>query len=122
MYAGGFHNGIDISSSYGEPIRAARDGTILAIGNCGKYAYGKWIMIKHDNGLTTLYGHLSSYGAYKTGDNVKTGDIIGYEGSTGYSTGPHLHFGVYASETIEIQKTWYGTLPIGAHIDPMKYL
>jgi len=122
LYAAGFHNGIDISSSYGEPIRAAKDGVILAIGSCGKYAYGKWVMVKHENGLTTLYGHLSNYGTYKTGDSVKTGDIIGYEGSTGYSTGPHLHFGVYASETVEIQKTWYGMLPLGAHIDPMKYL
>jgi len=122
LYAAGFHNGIDVSSSYGEPIRAAKDGTILAIGNCGKYAYGKWIMVKHENGLTTLYGHMSNYGAYKTGNSVKTGDIIGYEGSTGYSTGPHLHFGVYATETVEIQKTWYGMLPLGAHIDPMKYL
>jgi len=122
MYAAGFHNGIDISSSYGEPIRAAADGVILAIGNCGKYAYGKWIMIKHDNGLSTLYGHMSNYGAYKTGERVNRGDIIGYEGSTGYSTGAHVHFGVYASETVEIQKVWYGMLPIGAHQDPMKYL
>lgn len=122
LYASGFHNGIDISSAYGEPIRAARDGKIIGIGSCGKYAYGKWILIEHDNKLTTLYGHLSNYAGFKAGDSVKRGDIIGYEGSTGYSTGPHLHFGVYASETVQIQKTWYGQLPLGAHIDPMKYL
>jgi murein DD-endopeptidase MepM/ murein hydrolase activator NlpD len=122
LYATGFHNGIDISSSYGEPIRAALNGTVLAIGNCGKYAYGKWVAVKHENGLTTLYGHLSGYGGFKTGDSVKTGDIIGYEGSTGYSTGPHLHFGVYVTQTFRVESMWYGMLPIGAHLDPMKYL
>ncbi|OGZ31807.1 MAG: hypothetical protein A2V69_00930 [Candidatus Portnoybacteria bacterium RBG_13_40_8] len=122
LYASGFHNGIDIASSYGEPIRAALNGTILAIGNCGKYAYGKWIAVKHENALTTLYAHLSGYGTYKVGDSVKTGDIIGYEGSTGYSTGAHLHFGVYVTQTFRVESMWYGMLPLGAHLDPMKYL
>ena len=122
LYASGFHNGIDIASAYGEPIRSARDGVILAIGNCGKYAYGKWVMVQHDNGLTTLYGHMSNYGAFKIGQNVKRGDIIGYEGSTGFSTGAHLHFGVYPSETVEIKKVWYGTLPVGASVNPLDYL
>jgi murein DD-endopeptidase MepM/ murein hydrolase activator NlpD len=122
LYKGGFHNGIDISSSYGEPIRAALGGKVLAIGSCGRYAYGKWIAVKHENALTTLYGHLSAYGAYKVGDAVKSGDIIGYEGNTGYSTGPHLHFGVYVTETFRVESMWYGLLPIGAHLDPMKYL
>lgn len=122
LYASGFHNGIDIASSYGEPIRAALRGTVSAIGSCGQYAYGKWIAIKHENGLTTLYAHLSGYGAFKVGDSVKTGDIIGYEGSTGYSTGPHLHFGVYVTETFRVESMWYGLLPLGAHLDPMKYL
>jgi len=122
MYKSGFHNGIDISSKSGTPIKAARGGKILAIGNCGRYAYGKWVLVEHDNKITTLYGHLSSYGNFKTGDAVERGDIIGYEGSTGYSTGPHLHFGVYTAESIQVQKVWYGTVPIGAHLDPMKYL
>lgn len=119
---GGFHNGIDLSTSYGTPIESPRDGKILAIGNCGKYAYGKWILVEHDDKLTTLYGHMSAYGEFKTGDAVKRGDIIGYEGSTGYSTGAHLHFTVYASETVQVEKTWYGTVPIGAPLDPTKYL
>ena len=122
MYASGFHNGIDISASYGTPIKSARSGKILAIGNCGRYAYGKWVLVEHDNKLTTLYGHMSSYGEFKAGDAVERGDIIGYEGSTGYSTGPHVHFGVYASETIQVQKVWYGTVPVGASLDPTKYL
>lgn len=122
MYKSGFHNGIDISTKSGTPIKAARGGKILAIGNCGKYAYGKWVLVEHDNKITTLYGHLSSYGGFKAGDAVERGDIIGYEGSTGYSTGPHLHFGVYTSESVQVQKVWYGTVPIGAHLDPTKYL
>jgi len=122
LYKGGFHNGIDVSSSYGEPIRAAKDGKIIAIGNCGKYAYGKWIAVQHENKLTTLYGHFSSYNGLKIGDSVKRGDIIGYEGSTGYSTGAHLHFGVYVTETFKVESMWYGLLPLGAHLDPMKYL
>ena len=122
LYKGGFHNGIDIASSYGEPIKAALNGTITASGNCGRYAYGRWIAVQHENALTTLYAHLSGYGAFKVGDKVKTGDIIGYEGSTGYSTGPHLHFGVYVAQTFRVEIMWYGALPIGAHLDPMKYL
>jgi murein DD-endopeptidase MepM/ murein hydrolase activator NlpD len=122
LYKSGFHNGIDIASSYGEPIRAARDGIVLAIGSCGRYAYGKWIAVKHDNALTTLYAHLSSYGKFGIGDSVKRGQVIGYEGSTGYSTGAHLHFGVYVTETFRVESRWFGQLPLGAHLNPMKYL
>ena len=111
-----------MSAAYGEPIKAALNGKIVAIGNCGRYAYGKWIAVEHENALTTLYAHLSGYGAYKVGDSVKTGNTIGYEGSTGYSTGAHLHFGVYVSKTFRVESMWYGLLPIGAHLDPMKYL
>jgi len=127
LYKSGFHNGIDIAAGYGAPIRAARDGVIRAMGNSDNYcpggAYGRWIAIKHDNNLTTFYAHLSAYGKYGIGDEVKRGDIIGYEGSSGYSTGSHLHFGVYASNTFMLkQSKWCGKLPIGATINPMNYL
>ncbi|MBU2564324.1 peptidoglycan DD-metalloendopeptidase family protein [Patescibacteria group bacterium] len=122
LYVNGFHNGIDIASSYGEPIKSARDGIVLAIGSCGRYAYGNWIAIKHDNGLTTLYAHLSGYASLKVGNSVKRGQTIGYEGNTGYSTGAHLHFGVYVTETFKVESRWYGQLPIGAHLNPLKYL
>lgn len=127
LYKSGFHNGIDIAAGYGAPIRAARDGEIRAMGNtdsyCPRGAYGRWIAIKHDNNLTTFYAHLSVFGKYSIGDTVKTGDIIGYEGSSGYSTGSHLHFGVYASNTFIFKPSIYcGQLPIGATIDPMNYL
>ena len=122
LYTSGFHNGIDIASSYGEPIKAARDGIVLAIGSCGRYAYGKWIAIKHDNALTTFYAHLSGYAPLKIGDSVSRGQVIAYEGSTGYSTGPHLHFGVYVTETFRVEQRWFGQLPLGAHLNPLKYL
>ena len=116
-----FHNGIDIAASAGTIIRATRDGKIIGVGDDGKYAYGKWIAIEHDNGLTTLYGHLSVQSVYR-GQTVKQGQIIGYMGSTGYSTGPHLHFTVYASYTFKIENRWYGLLPLGGSINPMDYL
>jgi len=127
LYASGFHNGLDVASSYGSPIKAAQNGIIKAMGDTDKYcprgAYGKWIAIEHDYNLTTFYGHLSVFGKYKVGDMVKEGDIIGYEGNSGYSTGSHLHFGVYASNTFTFKQSIYcGLLPIGATIDPMNYL
>lgn len=118
---GGFHNGIDLAADYGDPIRTTLDGTISGMGNLGKYAYGKWITINHENGLTTLYGHMSAQ-SVSVGQKVKTGDAIGYVGSTGYSTGAHLHFTVYATNTFSIQQKWYGPVPLGGPIDPMLYL
>ncbi|MBI4122719.1 MAG: peptidoglycan DD-metalloendopeptidase family protein, partial [Parcubacteria group bacterium] len=91
-----FHNGVDIAASFGSPVRAARDGTVVGVGDLGRWAYGRWVAVEHDNGLTTLYAHLS-LAAARLGQVVRRGDIIGYEGSTGFSTGPHLHFTVYAS-------------------------
>lgn len=127
LYKSGFHNGIDIAAGYGAFIRAARDGVIKTMGDTDKYcprgAYGKWITIEHDNNLTTFYAHLSAFGKYGIGDTVKEGAIIGYEGSSGYSTGSHVHFGVYASNTFYLKQSIYcGLLPIGATINPMNYL
>jgi murein DD-endopeptidase MepM/ murein hydrolase activator NlpD len=58
-------------------------------------------MVKHSNGLSTLYAHLSLQ-SVKVGDEVDTGQLLGYSGNTGYSTGPHLHFGVYASQGVKV--------------------
>lgn len=85
------HTGLDIGAGYGAAIVAADGGTvILAEVNGG---YGNCVMIDHGNGYTTLYGHMSSY-AVSSGQSVSQGDTIGYVGSTGMSTGPHLHFEV----------------------------
>ncbi len=119
---GGFHNGIDIDADTGEAITAALDGTISGVGNMARYAYGKWITIKHANGLTTLYGHLSVQ-KVSIGQKVKTGDLIGYGGSTGYSTGSHLHFTVYATNTFYVEPNRYGyPTPLGGPINPLLYL
>lgn len=118
-----FHNGTDFRAPTGTPILAASDGTVIATGNNGKFAYGKWILIKHNNGLSTLYGHLSQQ-SVSSGDTVKKEDIIGLSGSTGYSTGAHLHFTVYSSESVLIIESskGVGKVPIGDHYNPMLYL
>lgn len=119
---GGFHNGIDVDLNTGDAVAAVRDGVVSGVANMGRYAYGKWITIKHNNGLTTLYGHLSVQSVV-VGQEVKAGDIIGYGGSTGYSTGSHLHFSVYATNTFKIEANRYGyPTPIGGPLNPLLYL
>ncbi|KKR47314.1 MAG: Peptidase M23B [Parcubacteria group bacterium GW2011_GWA2_40_8] len=118
-----FHNGIDIAptSGIGTPIYAAGDGKVVSKGDDSRYAYGRWVAVDHKNGLVTLYAHLSRI-AVSNGQNVSKGAVIGYMGSTGFSTGPHLHFTVYAANTFEVIQRWYGPLPIGGHLDPIEYL
>ena len=90
------HAGADIGASYGTAIWAAASGTVILAGWNG--GYGNCVMINHGNGYTTLYGHMSSIACY-VGQTVSMGDTIGYVGSTGNSTGPHLHFEVRSSST-----------------------
>lgn len=120
-----FHNGIDIGAPSGTPVRAALAGKVVGVGNNGKYAYGKWVSIDHGNmNITTLYGHLSLQ-KVSVGQMVATGDIIGYVGSTGYSTGPHLHFTVFASESYTLLNSSSVPglkIPVGGTINPMDYL
>lgn len=84
-----FHNGLDIAAPYGTLIGAARDGVVVSAGWNG--GYGKAVSIDHGDGYKTLYGHMSVIYA-RPGQKVKAGKIIGRVGSTGLSTGPHLHF------------------------------
>ncbi len=92
MRWGRLHGGIDIADGgvYGQSIVAADSGTVILAGNQGD-GYGNYVIIDHGNGYKTLYGHMSSVAAY-TGQQVSQGEVIGYVGSTGNSTGPHLHF------------------------------
>ena len=98
------HKGVDIGTPMGTPILAAKNGTVTWASSNG--GYGECIIINHGKGNSTLYGHLSGYNV-KMGDTVTQGQVIGYSGSTGNSTGPHLHFGIMENNT------W---------VDPLNYL
>lgn len=91
---GNFHSGIDIAGTgYGSPVKAANNGTIEIIENLGNSSYGKYIMINHNNGYYSVYGHMSGFAKGLTkGTTVSRGQVIGYVGSSGWATGPHLHF------------------------------
>ena len=134
VYSGMGHNGIDLAASVGTPIKASLSGTVQGTGNtdaaCPGASYGKWILLRHANGLSTLYAHLSSI-QVSSGQSVSTGDLIGLSGNTGYSTGPHLHFAVYASKAVSIvsrQSKACGTtmtLPVSpqnGYLNPLSFL
>jgi murein DD-endopeptidase MepM/ murein hydrolase activator NlpD len=104
MRWGTLHPGIDIGVPTGTPIHAAGSGTVVW---CGWMSgYGNLVMIDHHNGLATLYGH-ESHVAVACGQNVTTGQVVGYSGCTGFCTGPHVHFEVRAN---------------GTPVDPLGYL
>jgi murein DD-endopeptidase MepM/ murein hydrolase activator NlpD len=88
---GAFHAGLDIASRYGDDVRATADGVVEEAGL--RAGYGRLIIIDHGFGVTTWYGHLSGF-KIEAGMRVKAGDVIGYEGDSGRSTGPHLHYEV----------------------------
>jgi murein DD-endopeptidase MepM/ murein hydrolase activator NlpD len=106
-----FHSGIDLATDYGTPVHAADGGIVHNFtmgcgwggGLCG---YGRYVVIVHAGGFTTLYGHLSSW-AVGDGVQVDKDTVIGYEGSTGNSTGPHVHFEIDLG---------------GTPVDPLAYL
>jgi murein DD-endopeptidase MepM/ murein hydrolase activator NlpD len=85
------HAGLDLAASYGSPIVAAADGRVASAGWSG--GYGNLVRISHAGGLQTMYGHMSRIVA-RSGEMVRQGQLIGYVGSTGLSTGPHLHYEV----------------------------
>ncbi|MGN6690260.1 MAG: M23 family metallopeptidase [Sphingopyxis sp.] len=85
------HNGVDIPAPYGTPIYATADGIVGRAQRLG--GYGNYVEIEHGNEIETRYGHMSSY-VVRPGQQVKKGDVIGYVGSTGRSTGNHLHYEV----------------------------
>ncbi len=140
LYASGTHNGADFGIPVGTAVKSVRQGVVVGMGNtddqAGCYSYGRWIMVKHDNGLSTLYSHLSS-SIVSMGQSVVRGQTIAYSGGTpgangsGYSTGPHLHLGLYATEGVRIQKYASSinckevTIPLAdpaAYLDPLAYL
>lgn len=146
-YNGRGHSGVDFGVPIGTPVRAVMDGKVRAAfdtdsvgakGSDGVYracvSYGKYVLIEHDNGLSTLVAH-NSLIKVKFGQRVKRGDIIAYSGNSGYSTGPHLHFSTYATQGVQVKKlgdvsktTVYckdAVIPIislNAYLDPYDYL
>jgi murein DD-endopeptidase MepM/ murein hydrolase activator NlpD len=122
-YKSCFHNGVDYGAPIGTPILAAEDGEVIAASTAtSKLQYGYYVLIKHDNNLTTLYAHMSKIAAIK-GTRVQRGEVIGYIGQTGYSFGPHLHFVVYQSATVKLQTLGSaGLVPLGVTLNPLNYL
>ena len=138
LYVSGTHDGVDFRtktssnpSGIGTPIKAALSGIVLEVnhGAVPYCQYGKWILIRHSNNLTTLYAHLSDI-AVKKDSTVATGEIIGYSGNSGYATGPHLHFTVYASDALSFRDHKCNSgktvaIPIAAptgYLNPLDYL
>ena len=93
-----FHQGLDIANSLGTPIVAADGGKVIFAG-WNNYGYGNCVQIDHGNGLVTLYGHMLTTPMVSVGQTVSKGQQIGKMGSTGASTGSHLHFGVQKNGT-----------------------
>jgi len=85
------HAGLDLGAAYGSPVHAAADGRVVSAGWHG--GYGQMVEIAHAGGIATMYGHMSRIAAV-SGSYVRQGEVIGYVGSTGLSTGPHLHYEV----------------------------
>ena len=138
-YKGSGHNGVDFRATLGTTITSAGRGTVRATGNtdigCLGGSYGQWVLIDHDSnlaGLSTLYSHLSLI-KVSAGDTLGAGDLIGYSGQTGYATGPHLHFGVYAKEGVRVTRlirsdgtaskcTEMPVSPLNGYLNPLLYL
>src|SRR3989344_2332083 len=132
---GGFHRGTDFRAAVGTPVKSVADGVVKGFGDtdicCPKASFGKWILIEHNNGLSSTYAHLSLI-KVSAGQKVGRGTVIGYSGNTGSSTGPHLHLSLYVSSGVKVDsfasKSYPGktlTQPISAttaYLDPMRYL
>ena len=99
-----YHSGVDIAAGSGAAINAAAGGTV----SIAEYSdsYGYYCVIYHSNGMTTLYAHMNSMPVVSAGQTVSAGQLIGYVGSTGWSTGPHCHFEIRVS---------------GSCVDPLSY-
>ena len=137
LYASGTHNGTDFRASVGTPVKAMLSGVVMGVGDTdqflGCYSYGKWVLVKHSNGLASLYAHFSLI-KVSAGQSVNTGEVLGLSGNTGYSEGPHLHLTVFASKAVEIvrlgdvkkatncAKAPMPVAALNAYLDPMDYL
>lgn len=136
-YDGRGHNGVDFGSASGSQVKAVLNGTVVAHGNTdavkGCYSYGKWVLLEHPNGLSSVYGHLSGVNVTK-GQRVVTGQTIAFSGNTGYSTGPHLHLSVLATQGVNVVRIGDikkitncadAVIPVAPHeayLDPLSFI
>ncbi|MES2985779.1 MAG: peptidoglycan DD-metalloendopeptidase family protein [Patescibacteria group bacterium] len=134
LYVSGTHNGVDFRAPVGTPLKSAGNGKVAGTGDtdkdCRGVSFGKWILIKYDNGLATTYGHLSQI-SVTPGQAVSAGDVVGYSGNTGYSTGPHLHVSMYAADAVNPVTRPSNSCPgtsmtmpvsaVNAYLDPLVY-
>jgi murein DD-endopeptidase MepM/ murein hydrolase activator NlpD len=100
-----FHTGIDLAAPFGTPVTAASDGVVVAVAHT-RVGYGNYVIVAHGGGIMTLYGHLLETDV-SVGDHVSRGQRVGLEGTSGLSTGPHLHFELRVNDQVT---------------DPMPYL
>ncbi len=134
VYNEGGHKGIDFRASIGTAIKSSGSGKVIGTGDtdkqCAGVSYGKWVLIQHPNNLSTLYAHLSLV-KVTSGQSVSSGEIIGYSGDTGYATGPHLHYSVFAASAVSvgtIKSKICGTnmtlpvAPSNGYLNPLSYL
>ncbi len=130
-YKGKTHNGMDFRARTPQKVGVVLGGTVVRVNsnvapNC---QYGKWVVVEHENGLTTLYAHMSLVNV-SAGQKLNTGDVVGYTGNSGYSTGPHLHLTTYASQAVKFKdyKCNSGitvSIPVAAlnaYLNPLDYL
>lgn len=132
------HNGVDFAVSTGTKVMSVADGIVTDTGDgtkvCSGVQYGKWILIRHNNGTSSMYAHLSHIGVSK-GQKVSKGQYIGKSGTTGFSTGPHLHVSMYATKAVQVKNIPHSykgrcynkifKLPISPHsgyLDPFQYI
>lgn len=130
-YNGQGHNGVDFGGAVGTPVKAVLGGIVQEVNQGAvKYCqYGKWVLVKHNNGLTSLYAHLSAISVTK-GQAVTAGQTIGLLGNTGYATGPHLHLTLYVSSAVTFKNytcnsgavAYIPIAPLNAYLNPFLYL
>jgi murein DD-endopeptidase MepM/ murein hydrolase activator NlpD len=135
LYASGSHSGVDMGASVGTPVYAMADGVVGGTGDtdlaCRGASFGKWILIKYDNNLASTYGHLSLI-KVTSGQRVKRGELVGYSGNTGHSTGPHLHTSLYPADAVDVSPKEsiackgkilnQPTAATTAYLDPLQYM
>lgn len=135
LYVSGSHNGVDFGVPIGTTVKASASGVVAGTGDtdldCRRVSFGRWVLIKFNNGLAATYGHLSVINV-NAGDKVDAGQIIGYSGNTGYSTGPHLHLSLYVATAVNVVTRPSASCPgknltmpvsaVDAYLDPMLYL